>query len=122
MIIESKSDIGNIVLSNKAFRDIAEISALKVEGIYPVKKNDFAEVKLKDEKFYVTLHIKLKQNVDVVKTCTKAQTRVREALEDMIGIPVSNVNIDIQGFVTEKESREERKKKEKDKEKEEPKE
>ncbi|MBQ1477385.1 MAG: Asp23/Gls24 family envelope stress response protein [Erysipelotrichaceae bacterium] len=105
MVIENKSEIGNIVLENKVFKDIAEISALKVSGIYPNKKNDFAEVKLKDDQFSVVLNVKLKQNIDIVKTCSKAQMRVREALEDMTGIPVASVNVEIQGFVKEKETK-----------------
>ncbi len=109
MELENVNEIGKIVLQEKVFRDIAQIATLKVDGIYPVKKNDFADIKMKDEKLSVILHIKLGQDIDIVKACTKAQMKVREALEDMTGLPVGSINVDIQGFVKEKEDKESRK-------------
>ena len=109
MELENVNEIGKIVLQEKVFRDIVQIAALKVEGIYPVKKNDFADVKMKDEKLNVVLHIKLGQDIDIVKACTKAQMKVRESLEDMTGLPVGSINVDIQGFVKEKEEKDAKK-------------
>ena len=107
MTLENVNEIGKTLISNRAFQDIAEISALKVSGVHPVKKNDFAEVKEKDGKLAVNLHVKITQNIDIVKTCAKVQTKVREALEEMLGMEVANVNIDIQGFVAPKKKKEE---------------
>ena len=43
-----------------------------------------------------------RNGVDVVKVCSKLQSTVHEAIEGMTGIDCKNINIDIQGFKTEK--------------------
>ena len=48
------------------------------------------------------MSVRIKNGVDVVKVCSKLQSTVHEAIEGMTGIDCKNINIDIQGFKTEK--------------------
>ncbi len=100
--MEIVNERGTIVLENKVYKDIAQIAALKVDGVYPYKKeNDFAVCKFKEEALTVTLNVRLTQDIDVVKTCSTVQGEVRRAIEEMTGITCDSVNVEVQGFVKE---------------------
>ena len=99
MQIENK--YGKVVLENEVYEQIAEIAALKVKGVFPNKKNDFITCKVKDDNLNIKVNIKLQQDLDVVKTCTKIQNRIRESILEMCGIDTEDINIDVLGFVKE---------------------
>ena len=99
MVIENK--YGKVVLENEVYEQIAEIAALKVKGVYANKKNDFITCKIKDDNLNIKVNIKLQQDLDVVKTCSKIQNRIRESILEMCGIDTEDINIDVLGFVKE---------------------
>ena len=92
---------GKTIIDSKVFESIAEVSALKVKGIYPTKKNDFASCKINNDDVVLTLNVKLEQNIDVVGTCGKVQEVISEDIAEMCGVECKAINIDIQGFVKE---------------------
>ena len=94
------NEIGTLTISEKAFADIAAIACSNVKNIYPTKKDsDYVEVKLnKDNKPTFKISIRVKQGIDIVKTCNKLQDEIRENVLLMTGVDCKKIDIDIQGF------------------------
>ena len=99
--MENRNEYGKVVLENKTFKEIAQIAALKVKGVYPNKKNDFVNCKFKDDVLSMTINVKVLQDSDVVKVCSKVQSKVRESINDMTGINCENIDVEVVGFVKE---------------------
>lgn len=99
--MENINDYGKVVLNNKVFKEIAEIAALKIKGAYPYKKNDFVACKLKDDILEIKINLKVKQDSDVVKICSKVQNKVRESIFDATGLDCESIDVDVLGFVKE---------------------
>ena len=73
-----------------------------IDEVYPYKKENNCVCSFKDDELRVTVLIKVKQGCDVVKKCNLLQSKIKEAIAGMTGIECKSVDIDIQGFVTEK--------------------
>ena len=93
-------NIGTYVISNKAFEDIASIVCENTKNIYPAKKDKgFVEAKMnKENELSLTVNIKVKQGIDIVKLCNKLQDEIGENILLMTGLDCQRINIDIQGF------------------------
>lgn len=99
MEINNKGN-GTYVISSKAFEDIASLACADIKNIYPVKKDkNIAEANInKKGELVITLHIKVKQGIDIVKLCNKIQDEVAENILLMTSKECKKINIDIQGF------------------------
>ena len=95
-------EYGKIEVSNKAINDIADLALDSIDEVYPYKKENNCVCSFKDDELRVTVLIKVKQGCDVVKKCNLLQSKIKEAIAGMTGIECKSVDIDIQGFVTEK--------------------
>lgn len=101
--INLDSKMGQVILNSDVFKNIAQIASTKIEGIFPSKKeNDFISCKISEDNVKLTLFIKLKQGIDVAKVCSQLQRKIHEDILDMTGIDCTDINLDIQGFVSEK--------------------
>ena len=99
----NKNELGSYTISLKAFKDIADISLKSVKNIYPSKKEDYISAKFdKNDELTISLAVRLKQGADIVKTCGNLQDSLFDNLSLMTGVECKNINIDIQGFVSEK--------------------
>ncbi len=96
------NEYGKIEVSNKAINDIADLALDSIDEVYPYKKENNCVCSFKDDELRVTVLIKVKQGCDVVKKCNLLQSKIKEAIVGMTGIECKSVDIDIQGFVTEK--------------------
>ena len=102
MEISKSMPNGNLVLDEKVLKDIAVIAAGNVAGIYPTKKDGFVSCKVdKLGNIDITVSIRLKQGINLVKTCTRLQNEISDSVSGMTGLSCNNINIDIQGFVDE---------------------
>ena len=92
--------IGAYQISDKAFEDIASIVCENTKNVYPVKKDKgFVEAKFnKENELTLTVNIKVKQGIDIVKLCNRLQDDIAENILLMTGQEAQAVNIDIQGF------------------------
>lgn len=96
-----KNELGSYTISLKAFKDIVEISMQSVKNIYPGKKEDYISAKFdNNDELTVNLAVRLKQGVDIIKTCGSLQDSLYDNLSLMTGVECRNINIDIQGFVS----------------------
>lgn len=96
----NKNDIGTYYIETQAFKDIVSIVCLKEKNISPAKTDkDFVACKInKNDELVVTISIKIKQGIDVNKTCLNLQNNINENILLMTGVDCKNINIDIQGF------------------------
>ena len=92
--------LGNCIVSEKAFSDIASIACSNIKNVYPYRKDrDFVECKFnKNNELTVDLSVRVKKGIDIVKLCTKIQDEVKENILLMTGVECKKVNIDIKGF------------------------
>ena len=98
----NKNEFGSIEISNKAINDIANICVEKTKGVYPNKKDGTSTCNFKDDELRIVVSVKIKQGIDVVKTCNNLQSKIKAAIGEMTGIEAKSVDIEIQGFVSEK--------------------
>ena len=97
----NKNTNGTYTISLKAFKDIADISLASVKNIYPAKKEDYISAKFdNNDELTISISVRLKQGIDIVKTCNNLQDVIYDNLSLMTGVECKNINIDIQGFVT----------------------
>ncbi|MDO5440563.1 MAG: Asp23/Gls24 family envelope stress response protein [Erysipelotrichaceae bacterium] len=90
---------GEVTLSKGVFKDIVSTVIKKFDVFFPIKKdNSYINVDMKDNDTEITIHIKIKQGVDVVKTCKQLQNEIYETIYQMIGIEIKKIHIDIVGF------------------------
>lgn len=102
-----KNNQGSYTIENKAFKEIAQLACLKVDNIEPAKKvNDFVDVTIDENKVMsIIIHIRIKPLQDIHKLCNHIQEEVNENILLMCGVDCKNINIDIQGFISEKKAR-----------------
>ncbi len=103
-VLDENQELGLASMRLEAFNDIALVACSKVEGIVPAKKeNEMCVASLKENELTIDVYIKLVQGVDVASTCTQIQNEVYSSILQMTGIKTKGVNVNIAGFVSEKE-------------------
>lgn len=95
---------GKALISLESVKDIATITASKLRGVYPAKKeNDMVQVKFKDDQLLLTVMIRLQQDVEIASVCSLLQKSIYKNVMDMTGIKCGSIAIDITGFIKDKE-------------------
>ncbi len=102
MAIENKGELGHIEVNADVFKDLAQIVSKKHNEVVPKSDDDFASCSIsRDGDIKITVYLKIKQGKDVLNICQQIQKEIHEVIEQMTGIDVKNINIDIQGFINE---------------------
>lgn len=98
--MEIKNELGNCIIADKVFKEIATVAVSNIKNVYPAKKDkDLVEVKFsKNDELTINIPIRVKKGIDIVKTCNKIQDEVNENILLMTGKECNKINIDIQGF------------------------
>jgi len=95
----SKNELGSIMLSDEAMKDIVRIVVEKFNEFSSSKKgNSFINITDKNDEVVIRIRLKIKQGEDVANSCKQLQKEVHNAIEDMSGIDVKTINIEIEGF------------------------
>ena len=104
---------GNLKISREVISTIARYAALEIEGVdslasfatnlkgWLLKKQSAKPIgiDLSDDVAVIELHVNIKAGVNIPETAEKIQSAVKEAVQNMTGIAVSRVNINIAGIV-----------------------
>ena len=104
---------GNLKISREVIATIARYAALEIEGVdslasfatnlkgWLLKKQSAKPIgiDLSDDVAVIELHVNIKAGVNIPETAEKIQSAVKEAVQNMTGIAVSRVNINIAGIV-----------------------
>ena len=110
------NNCGQIKISNDVVSTIAWIAALEVEGVESSQsiadkllKNYGVKIQLEEEVVTVDIMVVVKFGFAIPDVAFKVQENVKNAVETMTGLDVSQVNIHVQG-VSFKKDKEEAKK------------
>ena len=104
---------GNLKISREVIATIARYAALEIEGVdslasfatnlkgWLLKKQSAKPIgiDLSDDVAVIELHVNIKAGVNIPETAEKIQSAVKEAVQNMTGIAVSRVNINLAGIV-----------------------
>lgn len=113
---ENTQPNGNLKISREVISTIAKYAALEVEGVASLasftanlkgwllrrKSAKPITIDLTDDVARIDLHINVKAGVKVPELAEKVQAAVKEAVQNMTGIAVSHVNIEISDIIFEK--------------------
>ncbi len=114
--IRSRMKKGEIEISKEVITSIAAVAATEVEGlgemdeasgvlsgVFSRGEKRGVETQLEDGHVTVLLKIAIKYGYPVHKVAKKVQEKVKKEIEDMTGLEVSQVNVDVQRLEFEEE-------------------
>lgn len=105
-----KNEIGNIQISDNAIANIAAIAAKSIDGVVNLDggavssiadvlgvKNESKGIKvvLKDENVSLDINLVVAFGKDIGNVASLVQEKVKEAIENMTGLNVEKVNVNI---------------------------
>lgn len=109
------STIGEVMIADDVIATIAGLAATEVEGVSAMQGNLTNElvgklgmknltkgvgIKINGESVSVELSILMRYGYSIPKTCKAIQERVKNAIENMVGLSVEVVNVHIVGVDT----------------------
>jgi len=105
MTKEEAREKGHVSISQEVVTAIAAIAASGVKGIFHREEGmkRYVETEVEGENVKVTVRATLVHGNSLYKVAKEIQTRVRAEVEQMTGLQVSGVNVDIQRLVTPEE-------------------
>lgn len=108
-----QNELGTIRISDEAIGVIAALAALEVPGVSSMSHGAVdgiveligikpphgrgVKVEVSEEQVYLELNLVVDFGVDIPSICQKVQDQVQEAVEDMTGLTVAQVNVSVQG-------------------------
>lgn len=114
-IEHDNSDLGEVQISNGVLAVISAMAAMEVDGVVAMAGNITAELVSKlgmkklskgvrvdvvDNTVMVDLSIILRINENIVTISKKVQDKVKTTVENMTGMEVANVNVNIASVAT----------------------
>lgn len=114
-IEHDNSDLGEVQISNDVLAVISAMAAMEVDGVVAMAGNITAELVSKlgmkklskgvrvdvvDNTVMVDLSIILRINENIVTISKKVQDKVKTTVENMTGMKVANVNVNIASVAT----------------------
>ena len=114
-IEHDNSDLGEVQISNYVLAVISAMAAMEVDGVVAMAGNITAELVSKlgmkklskgvrvdvvDNTVMVDLSIILRINENIVTISKKVQDKVKTTVENMTGMEVANVNVNIASVAT----------------------
>ena len=104
---------GNLKISRDVLATIARYATMEIEGVaslasfttnirgWLLKKQSAKPITidLNDDIAAIDIHVNIKAGVNIPQTAEKIQSAVKEAVQNMTGIAVSRVNINMAGIV-----------------------
>lgn len=108
--IYDNSDLGEVQISDDVLAVIAAMAAMEIDGVVSMAGNITSElvsrlgmkklskgvrVDVADDSVMVDLSIVLRMNENIINISKKVQDRVKSTIENMTGMEVANVNVNI---------------------------
>lgn len=113
--IYDNSDLGEVKINDDVLAIISAMAAMEVDGVVAMAGNITAEIVSKlgmkklskgvtveviGNKVQINVSIVLKMNENILKVSKKVQDKVKAAVENMTGMEVTNVNVNISSVST----------------------
>ncbi len=117
-VLQEDDAIGSVKIADDVVAMIAALAALEVEGVADMAGNVTnellsrvgmkslsrgARVEVLHKKVKVDLAVMMEYGYNIPSTCQKVQAKVKNAVENMTGLEVTDVNIRIAGINVTKE-------------------
>ena len=117
-VLQENEEIGSVKIADDVVAMIAALAATEVEGVAALSGNMTNEflsrvgvrnaakgtrVEVIQKKVKVDLAITIEYGFNIPATCQRVQTKVKNAVENMTGLEVTDVNIRIAGINVSKE-------------------
>ena len=117
-VLQENEEIGSVKIADDVVAMIAALAATEVEGVAALSGNMTNEflsrvgvrnaakgtrVEVIQKKVKVDLAITIEYGFNIPATCQRVQTKVKNAVENMTGLEVSDVNIRIAGVNMQKD-------------------
>lgn len=114
----TEQKVGNVKISEDVIGTIAGLAAAEVKGVSSMnagltggiydligKKNPAKGVKIevKEEEVSIDLYLTVEYGVKIPEVALEVQQTVKNSVETMTGLTVSNIDVHVQGVKTEKE-------------------
>jgi len=110
---ESAGEIlGDIKISNEVVGTIASMAAADVDGICSLvgkfslgemlgrkDADKGVEVKIEDNRVVIHVEVNVEYGVNIYDACHRLQRMVKDTVEEMTGLVVDRVNVDVRGIV-----------------------
>lgn len=105
-----QSEMGDVHISDSVLAVISAMAAMEVKGVVAMAGNITAELVAKlgmkklskgvrvdvdDNQIMIDLSIVIEMNVNILEVSQKVQDKVKSTLENMTGMEVANVNVNI---------------------------
>jgi uncharacterized alkaline shock family protein YloU len=113
--INDNTNLGEVFINDDVIAVIAAMAAMEVKGVVSLQGNITSElisklgmkklskgvrVDVADDNVMIDLSIVLRINEKIVETSKKIQDKVKTTVENMTGMEVVNVNVNIAGVAT----------------------
>ena len=107
---EKKTDLGTLKINNEVIASIARNAALQVDGVEAIKSNPFLsavdflsrgyhnkgiKLDIAEGEVKVGLTIVVRFGINIPDVANVVQENIRTAIEEMTGLPVTEVNVNI---------------------------
>lgn len=107
------NDFGQVKISNDVISTIAGLAALEIEGVEKnttltdkLFKNNGVKIQVEEEEVSLDVMVMIEYGVSIPDIAFKIQENVKNTVETMTGLNVSQVNIHVQGISFKKEKAE----------------
>ena len=104
------NNFGQVKISNDVVATIAGLAALEVEGVETITdkllKNNGVKIQIEEEEVSLDVMVMIDYGVSIPEIALKIQENVKNTVETMTGLKVSQVNIHVQGISFKKEKAE----------------
>ena len=104
------NNFGQVKISNDVVATIASLAALEVEGVETnttftdkILKNSGVKIQIDEEEVNLEIMVNIDYGVSIPEIALKVQENVKNNIETMTGLKVSQVNIHIQGISFKKD-------------------
>ena len=111
--MENNNNFGQIKISNDVVATIAGIATTEVEGVESnhgitdkILKNNGVKIQIEDNVVTIEVMLVAKYGVSIPDLAFKVQENVKNTVETMTGLEVSNVNVHVQSVSFKKEKEE----------------
>ena len=108
------NNFGQVKISNDVIATIAGLAALEVEGVETIttftdkllKNNNGVKIQIEEEDVNLDIMVMIDFGISIPDIALKIQENVKNTVETLTGLKVSQVNIHIQGISFKKEKTE----------------
>ncbi len=101
VVLNEDNGNGMIAINKSVFKAISELSIDDIENSVRIPDTRFSKplnVKIENNKLYITADIRIRYGANVEATCELVQNKIYENLLLMTGFKASDVTVNVTGF------------------------